>query len=123
MINSYIEINSSHKGGIQVIEVSGRLDSVTVGQFKKNFYKTLDAKNREAVLDMSGISFVDSSGLGVLVVIFKEMKAQGGDMLLCGLHRNVRQIFELVKFDRIFKIFNSQEEAVASCLNYSGVES
>ena len=64
------------------------------------------------VLDMSRLTFVDSSGLGALLSCLRMMKARNGQLLLVGMTRPVRALFELVRMHRIFAIYNLLDEAL-----------
>lgn len=65
-----------------------------------------------AVLDMSQLQFVDSSGLGAILSCLRELNKRDGDLSLCGLTKPVRTLFELVRMHRVFEIFNTREEAI-----------
>jgi anti-sigma B factor antagonist len=60
---------------------------------------------------MAKVKFVDSSGLGALLSCLRQVNAEGGDLKICGLTKQVRVIFELVRMHRIFEMFNTREEA------------
>jgi anti-sigma B factor antagonist len=64
------------------------------------------------LIDMSGLTFVDSSGLGALLSCLRMMKGKNGQLLLVGMSRPVRALFELVRMHRIFSIYNSLAEAL-----------
>ena len=71
-------------------------------------------EDAKVVFDMSTLRFVDSSGLGALLSCLRQLNSVGGDMNLCGMSKQVRALFELVRMHRIFDIFNTPEEAVRS---------
>jgi anti-sigma B factor antagonist len=64
------------------------------------------------VFDLSGLRFVDSSGLGALLSCLRQLNAIGGDLKLCGTSKPVRALFELVRMHRVFELCNSREDAV-----------
>jgi anti-sigma B factor antagonist len=65
------------------------------------------------VLDMSGVQFVDSAGLGAILSCLRQLNAKGGDMKVFGLSKAVRSLFELVRMHKVVEIFNNREEALA----------
>jgi anti-sigma B factor antagonist len=64
------------------------------------------------LLDMSGLKFVDSSGLGALLSCLRNMNNKSGELRLFGLTASVMALFELVRMHRIFAIYNTREEAL-----------
>ena len=68
--------------------------------------------SNKVIFDLSQLLFVDSSGLGAFLSALRTLNTQGGDLKLCGMTKQVRVLFELVRMHRIFEIFNTQEEAL-----------
>lgn len=66
------------------------------------------------VLDFEEVEFVDSSFLGLLIIVLKRVTASGGDLRICCLREQLRGIFNLMRLDRLFDIYDSQEEAIQS---------
>ena len=80
-------------------------------EFKRVIAPVLEA-NMKVVIDLTRVHFVDSSGIGALLLCFQQMTAKQGDFRLCGLSKRVREVVELVRIDRIVEIAGSKEEAV-----------
>jgi len=87
------------------------LDASNAGEFKRDIAPVLQA-NTKLVLDLSRLRFVDSSGLGAMLSCLRQLTAKSGDLKLCGMSKQVRGLFELVRMHRIFDIFGTREEAV-----------
>ena len=87
------------------------LDAGNVKEFRTAI-TDVAGKYDTLVLDMSRLTFVDSSGLGALLSCLRTMKAKNGQLLLVGMTRPVRALFELVRMHRIFAIFNTMDEAL-----------
>jgi anti-sigma B factor antagonist len=99
---------------VRVFVVPGEhLDAGNTKQLKLAVAPFLEP-NARVVFDMSRLTFVDSSGLGSILSCLRQLNAQGGDLKLCGMTRPVRALFELVRMQRIFEIFNTQEEAIGA---------
>ena len=86
------------------------LDTSNTKEFKRQITPLLEAEGK-LVFDMAKVKFIDSSGLGALLSCLRQVNAEGGDLKICGLTKQVRVIFELVRMHRIFEIFNTREEA------------
>ena len=68
----------------------------------------------DVVVDMSGVNWMNSSGLGMLMAGMTTLRGSGGDLRLAGVSDRVRRPIEVTKLDRVLKIFGSVEEAVNS---------
>src|SRR5579859_7196492 len=86
------------------------LDASNVAEFKRDMAPILETQ-RELVLDLRRLRFVDSSGMGAILSCLRQLSAKGGDLKLCGMTRQVRTVFELVRMHRIFDIHERVEEA------------
>jgi anti-sigma B factor antagonist len=87
------------------------LDASNSAEFKREVAPLLEATTK-LVLDLSRLRFVDSSGLGAFISCLRRLNARGGDVKLCGMSKQVRAVFELVRMHRIFEIHGTREEAV-----------
>ena len=87
------------------------LDASNAGEFKRDIAPLLEA-NAKLVLDLSRLRFVDSSGLGAFISCLRKLNAKGGDLKLCGMSKQVRAVFELVRMHRVFDILVTKEDAV-----------
>ena len=87
------------------------LDASNAGEFKRDIAPLLEA-NAKLVLDLSRLRFVDSSGLGAFISCLRKLNAKGGDLKLCGMSKQVRAVFELVRMHRVFDILGTKEDAV-----------
>jgi anti-sigma B factor antagonist len=86
------------------------LDASNAGEFKRDMAPVVDAHTR-VVLDLSRLRFVDSSGLGAFISCLRKLNAKGGDLKLCGMSKQVRTVFELVRMHRVFDIRATSEDA------------
>ena len=87
------------------------LDASNAAEFKRDVAPLLEATTK-LVFDLSRVRFVDSSGLGAFISCLRKLNAKGGDLKLCGISKQVRAVFELVRMHRIFDICGTREEAV-----------
>jgi anti-sigma B factor antagonist len=87
------------------------LDASNAADFKREVAPLLETTTK-LVFDLARLRFVDSSGLGAFISCLRQVNARGGDVKLCGMSKQVRAVFELVRMHRIFDIFATREEAV-----------
>ena len=106
--------SQSNHSGITLVRAEGQLIVGNRQELKELITKRLEAGDRRFVIDFSRTGYIDSSGLGALVTISKQVREQGGDMRLAGLNEDLRALFELTKLDTLFAISNSAEQALAA---------
>lgn len=87
------------------------LDASSVEEFKGSVASILES-NKNVVLDLSGLQFVDSAGLGALLSCLRKTAAAGGDLKVSGLTKPVRSVFEISRLHRVFDIYQKQADAV-----------
>lgn len=109
-----MEIIEKTKGNVVVIKPEGRLDASTTTSVKNRIDAVIDDKVRYLVIDMGGISFIDSSGLGTLVASLRTINKAGGDMKISSLQDQVRSVIELTRLHHLFEIYDECELAVNS---------
>jgi anti-sigma B factor antagonist len=96
---------------IVVVLPGESLDASNAKEFKQGMSPLLRAQAK-VVFDLEQVQFVDSSGLGALLSCLRQLTTAGGELKLCGMSTPVRNLFELVRMDRIFAIFSTQAEAI-----------
>ena len=93
------------QSNVKIIEPIGIFDSAQSGRFYQQIDEALDQGTDKILIDLSEITFVDSSGLGVFVVALKKARALEKDLYICSVNEQVRMLFELTSMDRVFEIF------------------
>ncbi len=109
-----MEIMDQVIGNITVLKLSGRLDSLSAVSLKDRVRDHIKDGSVRMVIDMEGVDFVDSSGLGSLVACLRSVKNLGGDIRIAALQERVRAVFELIRLHHIFDIFDGAQLAVDS---------
>lgn len=101
---------------LQVIEPTGILDSTQVEEFTSQVNSVLERGVKTLLIDLKDVTFVDSSGLGGLVVALKKARSAGCTMYLCSINAQVRMLFELTSMDQVFKVFSDRAAFEAQVL-------
>ncbi|MEU7999382.1 STAS domain-containing protein [Micromonospora sp. NPDC049060] len=99
--------------GCTVLEVRGELDLATSPQLREGLQQLVDAADRQVVVDLAEVGFMDSSGLGALVVTFKALREAGGRLCLAALQPAVRSVLTVTSVDRVIDIYDSVQAAEA----------
>ncbi len=100
-----MEIEVEEKEGYNVVSPVGELDIYSVPLFRKVVLKLEGDRRRDLILDLSRVTFIDSSGLGSLIEIFQKVQSMDGDIAYVVDNPRMIKIFRLVGLDRIFRIF------------------
>lgn len=95
-----------------VVEVDGQLIVGNRQELKDLVLHALEGGARNFAVDFAKTSYIDSSGLGVLVSLSKKIREAGGDLRLAGLNEDLQTLFELTKLDTLFQIRSTLEEAL-----------
>ena len=97
---------------IDVFAMSGRL---TMGsdsqQVEWNLAKLINENHRKVIFDLSGVSFLDSSGIGILVMCHAKLKKAGGSLRLAGAQGMVRQIIEMTNVNKLVDLYATASDA------------
>ncbi|MEM9265377.1 MAG: STAS domain-containing protein [Cyanobacteria bacterium P01_F01_bin.13] len=95
---------------LKTLEPAGILDGSTTNELKLQVTDLLHQGTDIVLLDMTQVTFMNSTGIGAMVAMLKIVRAKGKQIYLCGLTEQVKMIFELTKMDRVFKTFIDQQE-------------
>jgi anti-anti-sigma factor len=97
--------------GVLILAPAGRVDSTTAAALDDALRPASD--ERRLIVDLSGVEYMSSAGLRVLLVVAKRTRASAGQLVLCGLTDPVRQVFELAGFLPLFTVEPSRDRAIA----------
>ena len=104
---------SREVGDVTVIDIDGR---ITLGEgsglLRDLIREKLDAGHKKIVMNLAGINYIDSSGLGELVGVYRQVKSQGGELKLLNLNKKVSDLLQITKLYTVFDIHSDETEAV-----------
>lgn len=101
-------------GEATVVEVRGEIDLHWAPQLRAALIKAAQVESPRVVVDLSEVSFLDSTGIGVLVGALKRVREKGGVLHFCGAASRVRRVFEITGLMQALPIFESREAALAA---------
>lgn len=94
-----------------VVQLQGELDAPASPQVRETVARLIEEGARDLILDLQGVEFVDSVGLGTLVGCLKRTAEHGGSFRLVCANPQITKIFEITGLSRIFAIYPRREEA------------
>ena len=97
---------------VKILDLAGSLDWSSAPCVRQAVIDVTEEQPAHVVVNLKGVDILDSSGLAALVLGLKRARENQGNLCLCGLQSPVRMIFELTRFDKVFEIFVSEEDAV-----------
>lgn len=101
------------RSGFAVLAVQGEVDVYTAPQFREQLIQLVDQGQRKIVVDLEGVEFLDSSGLGVLVGGLKRVRTHDGDLTLVCPQRRLLKLLEITGLTTVFSIYDSVDAAVS----------
>ena len=108
-------IDTRSVNGVTILEIHGK---VTIGEgsreIRKKIPELLDGGNKDILLDLGDVSYVDSSGIGELVSSYTTVTNQGGQFKLLHLTKKIRELLAITKLLTVFDCYDDEETAVGS---------
>jgi anti-sigma B factor antagonist len=99
-------------GGRAAVRLHGRLDLVSARDLRRCVDEAVDAGKANIIVDLSGVTFVDSSGLGALIGGLKRARQAGGELRIAAPAEQVRLVLELTKLVRVLRPYETFDEAL-----------
>ena len=109
-------ISDAPEGGVIVVSPHGRIDSTTSAVLDRHLQGLAAAGQTRVVVDFTGVDYISSAGLRVLLALAKRARDQKGRVALFGMNDSVRQVFALAGFVALFTITPTRAEAVQSVM-------
>jgi anti-sigma B factor antagonist len=110
-----MDISQRIVNGVAVVDLNGR---VTLGEgaemLRDKINSLLHQNHRNLILNLSGVDYLDSAGLGEIVGTYATVRRQGGSLKLVGLTNRIRDLLSITKLLTVFDTFDSEQDAVRS---------
>jgi stage II sporulation protein AA (anti-sigma F factor antagonist) len=108
-----LAINLEVKKDVLCIRLSGELDHHTAEELREECSKLIESENiKHIILNLEELSFMDSSGLGVILGRYKQIKQKHGEMVVCAISPAVNRLFEMSGLFKIIRLEPSEENAL-----------
>jgi anti-anti-sigma factor len=120
---SFFKISINSRGGIMeitkgkekntvILSIKGRMDAVTTTEFDKTMSDMISMGEDNFLINLSALEYISSAGLRSILAIAKKLKEKKGEVMFTGLHGSVEDVFKISGFHSLFKIFESEEQAL-----------
>ncbi len=98
-----------------VLSLEGEIDLHVSPRVSISLRQMIEKKPKRLVVNLSGVTYLDSSGLAVLIEAMQNVEKYGGKFALAGMQETVRSIFEIARLDQVFHIFTDVDSALVAC--------
>lgn len=100
--------------GVTILSCHGR---IVFGEEATDLRETLKrvlSSTRQVVLNLGGVTYIDSGGLGTLVGVYSSARAAGAEIKLTGLGQRLRDVLQITKLVTVFEVYDTEQEAIAT---------
>lgn len=109
-----IETTLRHRNEIPVLDVVGEIDIYTTPQFKEAVSAAINEHRPAIVINMSQVTYMDSSGFGTLLSATKRLRPLNGALYLSGCNDAIQRMLQITRLNTIFGVYVSEDEALAA---------
>jgi anti-sigma B factor antagonist len=110
---SLMDLSATTIDGVGIVNLPARFNSTDCPTFQKDLEPLMNERS-QFVFDLTHVKTLDSMALGTMVACLKHVRSNGGDLRLCGMSKQIRTLFELVRMHHVFDVFNTRQEALDS---------
>ncbi len=105
-------LTAENKGDVLVVHVKGRLDSISSPFAEKMVCESIEQGHLKIVLEISGVNYVSSAGMRMLLAATKKMRSLSGKFFVTAVTPNVMDVLKMSGFDHILELYNTEDEAL-----------
>ena len=109
-----MQIKEVENNGVTILVIEGDIDLNSSPQMRTKFGELIQRQAVKIVINFGKVDYIDSSGLATLVEMLQRLKKSQGQMRLAHMSEKVKNLFEVTKLDKLFRIYNSEVEAMAT---------
>jgi anti-sigma B factor antagonist len=109
-----LKLNARTVNDVAVVDCNGRIVFGEESALLRDTLKQLIQEKNQIVLNLSGISYIDSGGLGTLVALYTTAQNAGGSLKLANLTQRVGDLLQVTKLLTVFEVYDSEDKALAS---------
>lgn len=102
------------KGILLVKPLEKSIEAANCKDFKSKIIELLDEGDKNLILNLSEVEFMDSTGLGSMISILKVLANAEGQLLICEARAPVARVFDLTRLNKVFQLFPNEKEALNS---------
>ncbi len=109
-----LKIESRQADGVTIVACTGRIVFGEESNALREELKRILGSTRQVVLNLSGVTYIDSGGLGTLVGVYSSARSAGADIKLTGLGQRLRDVLQITKLVTVFEVYDNEQQAMAA---------
>ncbi|NDV20763.1 anti-sigma factor antagonist [Pseudodesulfovibrio sp. JC047] len=106
-------MNHDTENGVTILTIDGNLDAEGTQAMEEKVVALLEGGETKLLFDFTGLDYINSSGLRVLVLAYQRLKKTSGSVAICGVKDYIQEVFEVSGYDRIFPLYGARADALA----------
>lgn len=111
-IEGLIDVKEEIKGDVLVLRMNGRLDAVSSPTAERKVFDYINNGQHKLLLDFSGIDYLSSAGMRMLLSTTKKLKALAGKLVVCSVTSNVMDVLKMSGFDHVLELAKTEEDGL-----------
>lgn len=112
ILEGVVDITENNKGDILVLHMKGRLDAASSPMAERKVFECINNGQNRLLLDFSGVEYLSSAGMRMLLSTTKKLKALSGKLVVCSITTNVMDVLKMSGFDHVLEVAKSEEEGL-----------
>lgn len=97
---------------VEILRLEGYVDAHTFTDFEEELTKLVEGGHYNLLLDLEKLTYINSTGLGLLMATFRQVRQHGGDLVIAKMSDKITNIFNLLGFSRLIHTYPTEEEAM-----------
>ncbi len=110
-VEGIVQIKEEKRADVLLLRFVGRLDALSTPEAEKKVLHSIDLGSSKILMDFSGVDYISSAGMRMLLAVAKRLKTQSGKLTVCSITTNVMDVFKMSGFDHVLDLTPSEEEA------------
>ena len=111
-VEGLVELKEEEKGNVLVFKIHGRLDAISSPSVEKRILEFIDQGHYKLLLNFSGVDYLSSAGMRMLLSILKKLKSYTGKLVVCSITPNVMDVLKMSGFDHVLELTQTEEDAM-----------
>lgn len=111
-LEGLVGVHEEVKGDILILKLNGRLDAITSPATERKIFDYINAGHTKLLLNFSGVDYLSSAGMRMLLSISKKLKSLSGKLVVCDITSNVMDVLKMSGFDHVIELAKTEEDGL-----------
>jgi anti-anti-sigma factor len=111
-MDGLVDLKEEKKGDILILRINGRLDALSSPNAERKVFDYINSGQHKLVLDFSGVDYLSSAGMRMLLSTTKKLRTLAGKLIVCCVATNVMDVLKMSGFDHVLELTKTEEDAL-----------